>query len=311
MNFKQVREIFIFTRNERNGILLLLFILLIAVSLDLSLPFLFADREYDVTAWREEAEKYYASVPSKAVSEEKVFEGVFDPNSVGPSDLSKMGIPAGIAANWIKYLHKGGHFKKKEEVMKLYGMNFDLYRSVERHLQIPEMSGTSKIIKEQVRQPKIQLSVTSRKDSLWKSLNIRSKDLPLLEVNRADSAQLEALPGIGPVLASRIIRYRKLLGGFYKVSQLKEIYGMSEELWMRSSPRMMVDTSGMKKLEINFLSVAELGRHPYIGFRQAKKIVKRRDSVGKYTSKEELAVLFSTDSLQHLFPYLSISGNGP
>ena len=195
--------------------------------------------------------------------------------------------------------------------MKLYGMTIDLYRSVEGHLQIPEKSGTPKIVTERIRQPKIQLFVASQKDSLWKSRNIRVKDLPLLEVNRADSAQLEALPGIGPVLASRIIRYRKLLGGFYMVAQLKEIYGMSEELWMRSSPRLMVDTSGMKKLEINFLSVAELGRHPYIGFRQAKKIVKRRDSVGKYTSKEELAVLFSTDSLQHLFPYLSIGGKGP
>ena len=44
------------------------------------------------------------------------------------------------------------------------------------------------------------------------SLELRARPR-LLDLNRADSADLLPLPGIGPVFASRIIRYRDLLGG--------------------------------------------------------------------------------------------------
>ena len=115
---------------------------------------------------------------------------------------------------------------------------------------------------------------------------------------------LEALPGIGPVLASRIVRYRRLLGGFYEVGQLKDIYGMNEELWLKASPFLAADTAGLKRLEINFLPLTELGRHPYIGFRTAKKLVSRRDAAGKFRNEEELRPFFSSDSLRRLLPYI-------
>ena len=44
----------------------------------------------------------------------------------------------------------------------------------------------------------------------------------LLEINKADSAQLEALPGIGPVLASReLLNTGRLLGGFHDDSTIE------------------------------------------------------------------------------------------
>ena len=42
----------------------------------------------------------------------------------------------------------------------------------------------------------------------------------VVELNSADSTTLRRVPGIGPVFASRIVRFRSLLGGFYTVSQL-------------------------------------------------------------------------------------------
>ena len=311
MLFKQAREIFIFTSKERNGLLILLFILFVTICLDFALPLLLPEKICDVSAWKEEAEKYYATIPLKAEPEAETFKGTFDPNVVVDKVLIQIGIPSGIAANWIKYLQKGGHFKKKEEIMKLYGMTGDLYRKVEGYLVIPDQAGNfqSKIVYSKQRTKGTSGFV--HKDSLWNSHYKEKKMIQLLEINKADSAQLEALPGIGPVLASRIVKYRRLLGGFHEIAQLKEIYGMTEDLWIRSSSRLFADPSEMKKLDINFLTVADLGRHPYIGFRQAKKIVKRRDTSGKFTRKEEMIAFFSTDSLQRLLPYLSISGREP
>ena len=48
------------------------------------------------------------------------------------------------------------------------------------------------------------------------------QEKPKLELNSCDSLSLVALPGIGPVLSVRIIKYRNLLGGFAAVEQLRK-----------------------------------------------------------------------------------------
>ncbi|NSW93088.1 MAG: helix-hairpin-helix domain-containing protein, partial [Bacteroidales bacterium] len=73
----------------------------------------------------------------------------------------------------------------------------------------------------------------------------------LLDINSSDSAQLEALPGIGPVLSARIIKYRNLLGGFTAVDQLKEVYGLPEETFNLISKRLYADTLKIRKININ------------------------------------------------------------
>lgn len=309
MKFKHIREYFIFTRKERNGLLILVFILMLTVLLDFSVPFLVPERKYDVTAWKQEAEKYYAAVPFVKGRELVAFTGVIDPNNPGETALLQLGMPPKLVSNWIKYLQKGGRFRNKEDVMKLYGMTVEHYSKVEGYLIIPAKSGIQKM-KIDGGKARRNFSNSAQKDSFLHDSPKEKELLAMLELNKADSAGLESLPGIGPVLASRIIKYRNLLGGYYEVAQLKEIYGMTEELWSKCSPRLSADPSGVMKLKINYLSIVELGRHPYIGFRQAKKIAKIRDISGKFTQNEELGAFFSTDSLRRLAPYLSYSGGG-
>ncbi len=311
MNLKQLREFFIFTRGERNGIVVLLFILLLAIILKITLPYFIPVKQFDTTAWNTEADKYYSKTPLKEKLASPRYEGTFDPNMPSYSQLIKFGIPAGLAARWVKYIEKGGHFKSKVEVMKLYGMNDILYHEVEGHLTMAKSSFPNKPKIDSIRQSGKRFPMNSRKDTSKYSKFQGGNNISMVELNKADSAQLEELPGIGPVLASRIIKYRRLLGGYYEVTQLKEIYGMSEELWLKFSPYLVADPSDLKKININFLSLVELGKHPYIGFRQARKIVKRRDVSGKIKGNDELAIIFTSDSLQHLLPYLLIGEDNP
>jgi competence protein ComEA len=49
-----------------------------------------------------------------------------------------------------------------------------------------------------------------------------------LSLNRATAAELEELPGVGPVLAERIIAHRERIGGFSSVEDLLDVSGIGE-----------------------------------------------------------------------------------
>ena len=46
----------------------------------------------------------------------------------------------------------------------------------------------------------------------------------MLDLNRADTAELKKIPGIGSGIARLIVNYRQRLGGFYQIEQLQEIH---------------------------------------------------------------------------------------
>ena len=53
----------------------------------------------------------------------------------------------------------------------------------------------------------------------------------VLNLNTATPRQLEALPGIGPVLAKRIVDFREKRGGYKRIEELLAIPGISEKKW--------------------------------------------------------------------------------
>jgi DNA uptake protein ComE-like DNA-binding protein len=128
----------------------------------------------------------------------------------------------------------------------------------------------------------------------------------LLEINTCDSAALEALPGIGPVLSVRIIRYRNLLGGYASVSQLMEVYGLSEETFNIISGRLTADTSLIKKIDINKADYKQLIRLPYFEKAEVAAILKYRELKGKIGGINELIEnrLIAADKADRVKPYL-------
>lgn len=49
-----------------------------------------------------------------------------------------------------------------------------------------------------------------------------------IHINTADEKELERLPGIGPVMARRIIEYRTQHGAFQKIEDLRQVRGIGE-----------------------------------------------------------------------------------
>ncbi|KYH44133.1 competence protein ComEA [Branchiibius sp. NY16-3462-2] len=57
-----------------------------------------------------------------------------------------------------------------------------------------------------------------------------------VDLNAADATALDALPGVGPVLAARIVQYREANGPFRSVDQLDEVSGIGAKLMEQLRP---------------------------------------------------------------------------
>ena len=66
---------------------------------------------------------------------------------------------------------------------------------------------------------------------------------PRLDLNRASAGELESLPGIGAVLAQRVIAFRESVGRFQKIEDLREVKGIGAKTFDRLKSFVMVSAA--------------------------------------------------------------------
>lgn len=102
-----------------------------------------------------------------------------------------------------------------------------------------------------------------------------------IELNSADSAALDALPGIGPYYARQILAYRDRLGFYADLTQLLDIRGMDTARLHRLADRLYIDPASIRPLDLYTMSLDSMAAHPYIGTYAAKGIERLRRTVPK------------------------------
>lgn len=151
-----------------------------------------------------------------------------------------------------------------------------------------------------VRKPKISRSV------IRKDYNYSNQKQQPIDINRCDSVALIRLPGIGPVLSSRIIKYRRLLGGYARIEQLKEVYGLPPETFALIKNRISVDSTLIIRININTAGYKELSHIRYLEKYDIASILKYRQLKGKITAMTELIdnKLITNEKAKKVSPYL-------
>lgn len=223
-------------------------------------------------------------VPEKEVPRPKTFSGFIDPNTAELNELIRFGFTAFQSGNIVEYRKKGGRFEFPSDLLKIYGLDSAFYLNIKSHIQIEE-------------------AITELAISEYKS----EPSVVQVELNRADTASLLKLPGIGPVFASRILKYRDLLGGFNRKEQLLEVYNFTEETYQNIQNNITIDTTEVQKIRLNFTNYAQLLRHPYLNEKSVKSILDYRNKNGSYTSVQQLLENSLVDSTTYYLiqPYLT------
>lgn len=224
----------------------------------------------------------------------------FNPNKLPVSDWKRLGLSDRQIRNIKNYEAKGGTYHRKEDLKKMYTINEADFKRLEPYIQLADTNAVKKTTPP---------AATTMFPAITRPVEA-TVDLHI-ELNTADSLVLQQLPGIGPVYASRIVRFRDRLGGFYELGQLLGVYGMDSARYNRLLPHLRLDNSVIIQININTAYYEELNNHPLISPKQANAIVAYRKQHGNYQDVNDLLkiVVIDADFLQRAGPYLSIATN--
>lgn len=316
-----------FSRREQYGIFVLAGLIVFLAATRILLPLFLEEPEINYTVSLEDEiiakSKESERTSGESTPNDKRYSfSSFNPNRVSVTKLHEMGLPSYVIVNWMKFLEAGGKFYSPEDIKKVYGIDDRLATKMAQHVkfdtnehiasrEINSKTNTqsrSKTHKENAIYP---VESTDNSEHSMNDLKDDSASIVKIFVNQADEREFRQIPGIGEVYSKRIIAFRELLGGFYDVAQLKEVYGISGELFNEIQPYLTIkkEELSLKKIEVNNSSLRQLKSHPYINFYQARDIIEYRRKKGHIKSRSDLKSLgsFDDESLKKIVPYLSFS----
>lgn len=137
----------------------------------------------------------------------------------------------------------------------------------------------------------------------------RPPDEPF-DINKADSARLDAVRGIGEKLSRRIIKYRSSLGGFVRIEQLAEVFGLDSVTYQTLKRTAFVAPDFLPdRIDLNTADEKSLEGHPYLSRQEARAIVAYRFQHGRFAATSDLRILpmFSDEKVRRLEPYLTVN----
>ena len=313
---KQSKNPFIFSKKDRTGILVLLVVIVaIFISAKYIYPLIIKDEPVanadisiatDSLLAKQKIDNKKSNTYSDYNSDEgyqayskktynNTFTGTmfyFDPNTLDAAGWQRLGIKDKTIASMQKYILKGGRFKEPDDLQKVWGLRDD-----EKERLIPY-----------VRIAAVAQTTYTNNYTPYEKKPFEKKVITPVDINAGDSAAFDALPGIGGGYSRRIINFRNRLGGFYKVEQIAETFGLPDSVFQKIKPLLKISGNDVKKLNVNTAKEEELKAHPYIRWQLAKVITEYKKQHGDFKTLQDLKKIMTIDeeTYNKISPYLII-----
>ncbi|HRN98209.1 MAG TPA: helix-hairpin-helix domain-containing protein [Flavobacterium sp.] len=255
-----------FTRSQRAG-LLILFAAVVGLQVVIALVEFSPDEIQEDQSWTSLQKEIDSLKAARLTFKPRMYP--FNPNFI----TDYRGHVLGLSVEQIDRLHafrKEGKFVNSAKAFQqVTGISDSLLATLEPYFKFPDW---------------VQKKAKAR-DTYMKPPTVKR-----IDINLADKQELMAVYGIGDKLSDRILDTRAKLGGFVSMEQIREVWGLSDEVIAQLHQRFDVLVPLIPpKINVNRASVAELAKFPYFRYALARKIVTARSMNGDFKSIEDIS----------------------
>ncbi|PLX14004.1 MAG: hypothetical protein C0598_02365 [Marinilabiliales bacterium] len=273
------------SKSEQKGIFILFVLIFIISIINILIPLLQSNSRIDFDKFKSEINQFNSRqnqiedslfLLKKQSAGELTYEEArklinpiaFNPNKIDKSEFLDMGFNEKQFRTIKNYLEKGGRFREKEDFRKIYCVSDAEYNIIEPFLQL------------ETDELEIYNSKKNKNEDFVLLKKVSPTPFVYTEINAADSSMLACNLKLKAYLIERVIKYRKLLGGYYNANQLMEVYGFPEYYFDKIEPFLAVDTTLIDKLGINNIEFRKLLKHPYFDYETTKTVFKSKPKNG-------------------------------
>lgn len=259
----------------------------------------------------------------------------FDPNTADSATFIALGLRPNTARAIVHYRKAGGRFRKPDDFARIYTLSREDFLRLRPYIRIQKQYSAQDTGHRAFRHYETSTatpypaadsqsyspteSAQRKKGSEYPAKNSeyyangsggqrpngyvrKLRHGQKVDLSTADTTDLKRIPGIGSYYAAKIIRYRNRMGGFVSTEQLKEVYGLPDDIcqWV------CLGNPQINKMRINSMTFGQLLRHPYLNFEQVKAILNHRQLYGPIRSLNDLRTYdaFCEDDFRRLAPYV-------
>ena len=287
---------FIFSEKERKGIIVLGAILTLSIVFTLLLP-----------------HKKELVGKTSPLTIPKLHLFTFDPNTIDSANAIHLGIPIKQVNTLIHYREKGGRFYKKEDILKLYGLDPVIAHQLIPFIVITSTESESKWGRYTTNDKGNNYRSNYDYASRYKSNKDKeSNNGPWLKmkkgavtwtinINEADANEWHDKTRLPMNIVHQIINYKNHLGGFTHPMQLKKVYGLADTDFQNLRPHLVVQKNFKPLLNSSTMNFAQWKSLGIFEDQQIFEILKMRKQQGGQVSWRELVILFDLPEKQALW----------
>ena len=262
---------FWYTKNQRNGILLLIII----IFLQLILHFKNFDSHQMVDLSQSKITSYNKQLDSlkKKSSKKKKFKIYpFNPNYISDYKGYQLGMNVDEIDRLLAYREQRLYVNSAKEFQTITKISDSLLQKISPFFKFPEW--VQKKNNQQRYIPNSRINVS---------------EITTVDINKATLKDFTFIEGVDEYLSERIIKYRSKLQGFSFKEQLFEVWGLDELIANKILSTFSIKNKPIiKKVNINTASFKEVLSNPYIDYELCVKIFDYRDEVAELQSISEI-----------------------
>ena len=263
---------FWYTKNQRNGILLLLIII---IFLQLILHFKNFDSQQLVDLSQPKITSYNKQLDSlkKKSSKKKKFKIYpFNPNYISDYKGYQLGMNVDEIDRLLAYREQRLYVNSAKEFQAITKISDSLLQKISPFFKFPEW--VQKKNNQQRYIPNSRINVS---------------EITTVDINKATLKDFTAIEGVDEYISERIIKYRSKLQGFSFKEQLFEVWGLDELMANKILSTFSIKNKPIiKKVNINTASFKEVLSNPYIDYELCIQIFDYKDEVAELQSISEI-----------------------